>query len=155
MFAPVDALGAARLDISGMTAALHVAAARATLELFALGRQLLLVTTANRLEPPGVRGVCTTATAPRMWALVAVGTVESDAPLPVIRFTHRRRQVRAWLTRLGPFWLAEAAGRRLRVHVDDGRAATTAKSRRLPGPVSTRQSTGRLNTPFLPAQETS
>ncbi len=155
MFAPADALGAARLDISGMTAALHVAAARATLELFSPGGQLLLVTTANRLEPPGVRGVCTTATPSRRWALVAVGAVEQDAPLPVIRFTHRRRQVRAWLTRLGPFWLAEAAGRRLRVHIDDGRVATTAKSRRLPGPVSTRQSTSRLNTPFLPAQETS
>jgi hypothetical protein len=132
---PVDALGGAGLDISGMTAALHVAAARATLELFAPGRQLLLVTTANRLEPSCVRGVCTTATAPRMLALVAVGTVEPDAPLPVIRFTHRRGQVRAWLTRLGLFWLAGAAGRRL--------------------PVSTHQSTGRLNTPFLPAQETS
>jgi hypothetical protein len=155
MSAPADALGAERLDISGITAVLHVAAARATLELFAPGGQLLLVTTANRLEPPGVRGVCTTVTASRRWALVAVGTVEQDAPLPVIRFTHRCRQVRAWLTRLGPFWLAEAAGRRLRVHVDDGRVATTAKSRRLPGPVSTRRSTSRLNTPFLPAQETS
>ena len=88
MFAPADALGPARLDLSGMTAALHVAAARATLEVFAPGGQLLLVTTANRLEPPGVRDVCTTATAPRRWALVAVGTVEPDAPLPVIRFTH-------------------------------------------------------------------
>lgn len=155
MFAPADALGAARLDISGMTAALHVAANRATLELFAPGGQLLFVTTANRLEPPGVRGVWTTATAPRRWAFVAVGTLEQDAPIPEIRFTHRRRQVRAWLTRLGPFWLAEAAGRRLRVQVDDGRVATTAESRRLPGPVSTRQSTSRLSTPFLPAQETS
>jgi hypothetical protein len=86
---------------------------------------------------------------------VAVGAVEQDAPLPVIRFTRRRRQVRARLTRLGPFWLAEAAGRRLRVHVDDGRVAITAKSRRPPEPVPTRRSTSRLNTPFLPAQEIS
>jgi hypothetical protein len=73
--------------------------------------------------------VRTTATAPRRWALGAVGTVEQDAPLPVIKFTYRRRQVRAWLTRPGPFWLAEASGRGLRVHVDDGRVATSAGSR--------------------------
>jgi hypothetical protein len=87
--------------------------------------------------------------------IVAVGTVEQDTPLPGIRFTHRRRQVRAWLTRLGPIWLAKAAGRRLRVHLDGGRVSTTAKSWRLSEPVSTRQSISRLSTPFLPAQETS
>ena len=134
---------------------LQMAHSPLVLELFAPGGQLLLVTTANRLEPPGVRGVWTTATAPRRWALVAVGTVEQNAPPPVIWFIHRRRQVRAWLTRLGPFWLAKAAGRRLRVHVDDGRVSTTAKSWRLSGPVSTRQSISRLSTPFLPTQETS
>ena len=155
MFIPADDLGVSRLDISGMTAALHVATARPTLELFAPAGRLLLVTTANRLGQPGVRGVLTTATAPRRWALVAVGTVELDAPLPVIKFIYRRRQVRAWLTRPGPFWLAEASGRRLRVHVNGGRVATSAGSRLLPGPVSTRQSASRLDPPFLPAQETS
>jgi hypothetical protein len=155
MLTPADALGASRLYISGIAAALHVATARATLELFSPSGRLLLVMTANRLEPPGVCGVWTTAMAPRQWALVAVGTVEQDRPLPAIQFTYRRRQVPAWLTRLGPFWLAEAPGRRLRVHVDDGRVATTARSRLRPGPISTRQSSSRLSSPFLPAQETS
>ncbi|HMC67550.1 MAG TPA: hypothetical protein VKJ07_00215 [Mycobacteriales bacterium] len=155
MFAATDALGAARLDISGMTAALHLAAARATLEVFAPGGQLLLVASANRLEPPGVRGVWTTVTSPKRWALVAVGTVQPGAALPTITFTHRRRQVRGWLTRLGPFWLAEAAGRRLSLEVDDGRVATAAKSRRLPGPVSLRRTTSRLHSPLCPVQETS
>jgi len=101
-----------------------------------------------------VRGVWTTLTAPTRWALVAVGTVEADAALPVIRFTHRHRQVRGWLTRLGPFWLAEAAGRRLRLSVDDGRVATFARSRRLPGPVLLARGTSRLTSPLDPAQET-
>jgi len=154
MFA-ADTLGAVRLEVSGMTAALHLAAARASLEVFGPGGQLLLVTTANRLEPSGVRGVWTTVTAPTRWALVAVGTVESEAALPVIRFTRRRRQVHSWLTRLGPFWLAEAAGRRLRLAVDDGRVATFARSRRLPGPVLLAQDVSRLTSPFDRAQETS
>jgi hypothetical protein len=57
MFTPADDLGVSRLDISGMTAALHVATARPTLELFAPAGRLLLVTTANRLERPGA-AVC-------------------------------------------------------------------------------------------------
>lgn len=113
MFTPADDLGVSQLDISGMTAALHVATARPTLELFAPAGRLLLVTTANRVGQPGVRGVLTTATAPRRWALVAVGTVELAAPVPV---------------------------------PDRGC---------YPDPVSTRQSASRLDTPFLPAQETS
>lgn len=155
MFA-ADTLGAVRLEISGLTAALHLAAGRASLEVFAPGGQLLLVTTTNRLESPGVRGVWTTLTAPTRWALVAVGTVESEAAaLPLIRFTHRRRQVRGRLTRLGPFWLAESAGRRLRLTVDDGRVVTSARSRRLPGPLLLARDISRLTSPFERVQETS
>jgi hypothetical protein len=150
-----DNLGALQLEVSGLTAALHLGSTRATLELFAPGGELLLVATANRLEPSGVRGAWTTFASPARWALVAIGTVESGTALPLIRFTHRRRQVRGWLTRLGSFWLAEAAGPRLRLTVDDGRVATSARSRLSPGPVRLTREISRLTSPLNRAQEIS
>lgn len=155
MHASADALAAACLDLSGVTAALHVATGRATLELFSVGGQLLLVTTANLLEPPGVRGAWTMCTSSRRWALVAVGTANADASLPMIRVLRRRRQVRAWLTRLGPFWVAEAAGSGLRLDVDNGTAATVARSRRVPGPLVLRQRPSRLHHQLTATREIS
>jgi len=145
MFTAADELTAVQLEASGITGALHVTDARATLELFASsGRLFLYVATAGSLEPPGLRSARTVYGQHAERVLVGVGTVAPHTPMPVIGFWHRRRQVRGRLYRLGPFWLVEAVGARLRLTVDDGEHTIVAKTRRIDGPVPLRQRRTRL-----------
>jgi hypothetical protein len=155
MFAAADTLDVVSLDASSVTAVLHTAPGRATLEMFAPDGGLMQVTTASRVEPPGVRGAWVMVTPANGRTLLAVGTLAAGAPLPVIRFRHRRRQVRARLHRLGPFWLAEAVGRRLRLDVDDGKHTTIARSGWTAGAVSLRQTRTRLTYPLRASWEIS
>lgn len=155
MFAAADTLDVVWLDASSVIAVLHTAAGRATLEMLARDGGLMQVATASRVEPPGVRGAWVMAAPANGRTLLAVGTVAAGAPLPVIQFWHRRRQVRARLLRLGPFWLGEAVGSRLRLDVDDGKRTTVAKGGWTTGAVSLRQTRTRLTHPLRASWEIS
>jgi hypothetical protein len=155
MFAAANTLDVVSLDASSVTAVLHTTAGRATLEMFAADGVLMQVATANRVEPPGVRGAWVMVTPTNGRTLLAFGTLAAGAPLPVIRFRHRRRQVRARLHRLGPFWLGEAVGSRLRLDVDDGQHTTTARGGWTTGAVSLRQTRTRLTHPLRASLEIS
>ncbi len=154
MAAAADGLEVVRLGHAGITAALHAEGLRTSLELFTPDGRMLLVATHNPVHH-GVRGIWAATTPRKPRALIAVGTLEHGAPLPLVRFTRRRRSVRAWLTCLGPFWLAEATGRRLRLQVDDGHIATTATSGRAVGPVAVQQGPSELTGPLFAVEETS
>src|SRR4051812_32555016 len=119
MFAASNTFDVVSLHASSVTAVLRITAGRATLEIFAADGVLMQVTTASPVEPPGVRGAWVMVTPASRRTLLAIGTLAAGAPFPVIQFRRRRRQVRARLHRLGPFWLAEAVGSRLRLEVDD------------------------------------
>jgi hypothetical protein len=147
MFTAADMLDVISLEASSVTAVLHTAAGRAALEMFAADGGLMQVTTASRVEPPGVRGAWVMVTPANRRTLLAVGTLAAGAPLPVIQFRRRRRQVRARLYRLGPFWLGEAVGRRLRLEVDDGKHTTIARGGWTTGAVSLRQTRTRFTHP--------
>jgi hypothetical protein len=155
MFAAADTLDVVSLDASSVTAVLHLAASRATLEMFAPDGGLMHVTTASRVEPPGVRGAWVMVTPANGRTLLAVGNLAAGAPLPVIQFRHRRRQVRARLHRLGPFWLGEAVGSRLRLDVDDGKHTTIARGGWTTGALSLRQTRTRLAHPLRASLEIS
>jgi len=155
MFADADTLEVVSLGASRVTAVLHAAAGRATLEMFAPDGGLMQVTTASRVEPAGVRGAWVMVTPAKGRTLLAVGTLAAGAPLPMIQFRHRRRQVRAWLYRLGPFWLGEALGSRLRLDVDDGMHTTTGRGGWMTGAVSLRQTRSRLTHPLRASLEIS
>jgi hypothetical protein len=155
MFAAADTLGVVSLEVSRVTAVLHLAATRATLEMFAPDGGLMHVSTASRIEPRGLRGAWVIVSPAHGRTLLAFGTVAAAAPLPVIQFWHRRRQVRARLHRVGPFWLAEAVGRRLRLDVDDGEHTATAKSGWRTGAVSLRQTRTRFTHPLRASLESS
>jgi hypothetical protein len=144
MPAPAEILETVRLESTDVTATLRVSERRAALELFGAGGHLLLfVATANQLEPPGMRGAWSLPGAASRRVLIAVGMVAPDAPLPLMGFWHRRHPVRSRLHRLGPFWLAEAAGPGLRFVVDDGMYISTARARRRPGPLLLRRQISR------------
>jgi hypothetical protein len=156
MFDATDVLDVVSLDASGVTAALHMVEARATLELFGPDGRLMQVATTSRIEPPRVRGAWVVGAPPSGRALLAMGTVAPGAPLPLILYLHRRRQVRARLHRLGPFWLSEAVGGRLRLTIDDGEHSTTVKSGwAATGAVGLRHTRSRLTHPLRPSLEIS
>jgi hypothetical protein len=152
--ADADTLEVISLTLSAVTGALHVTDGRATLELFVSNGGLLHAGTANGLEPAGVRGAWVVRRRVARLVLVAVGTVmDPAAPLPVITFTSHRRRVRGQIRQLGPFWVAEAAGPRLRLVVDDGVQATHVASRRRPGAARIRRAATRLTAPNSPVEE--
>jgi hypothetical protein len=139
------------LNYSGITAALHVVDKRTTLELFAFNGQLLYGADADSIAPLPVAAVWTVSAESHPQTMVAVGLVAPGCALPNVVFSHRRRKVRASLHRIGPFWLAEAEGRRLRLRVDDGLRAITAAPSSRPG---TAPRTGASRRLFPPFQET-
>jgi len=129
-------LNATLLELTGITAALHVAAGRSTLELVRPTGELLFFASVTELQLPCMRAAWRIANRPAA-AVLAVGTAlgPNDDDLPRLAFSQRRGRVSGRLTRLGPFWLAEAAGARLSVTVDDGRLRMTTRPRRRPGPL--------------------
>lgn len=153
MTAGPDVLEMVRLELSELTATAHAMADRATVELFLNDGQLLYVCTSSRLEPPGLRAAWTVI-GPGHPVFVTVGTTAAEhSPLPLVTYRRRRRQVRARLYRVGPFWMAEAAGPRLTVHVDNGLYGLTARSGRRAGSVRLRRSATRLARPIHPLEE--
>ena len=149
-----EVLEAVHLTLSGLTATVHAMPERSTLELFLGDGQLLYVCTSSRLEQPGLRAAWTVIGADTPVLLVAGTTATAEAPLPLVTYWHRRRQVRGWLYRAGTFWLAEAAGPRLKVEIDNGLYALTASAGRRAGAVRLRQSATRLRRPIHPLEET-
>jgi hypothetical protein len=147
MSSQIEALVAGYLPRSRVAAALQVTKLRYALELFADDGSLLFVTVASSLEPAGVRGAWRMGRA-SLPSVFAVGTTDSvDGHLPLISFEHRSRQVSAQLTRLGPFWLAEAPGGGVSVTVDDGHHRTIGRPRRQSGPLRLRTARTHLRIP--------
>jgi hypothetical protein len=147
MSSEIESLVATYLPRSRVSAALQVTELRCALELFRDDGSLLFVTAASSLEPAGVRGVWRIDRAGSA-SVLAVGTTDSpDGHLPLIRFEHRGRQLSAQLSRLGPFWLAEAAGGRVSVTVDNGHRRSIGRPRRRPGPLRLRSARTHLRTP--------
>jgi len=138
-------LTATYLELTGISGALEVTADRSTLELFRPNGVLLFAASAAA----GRRGGLATAWrigGRRAPTVLAVGTtVGSDGLMPMLVFRRRRRQVTGQLRRFGPFWLAEAAGSRLSVTIDDGWVLAPAHPRRRPGPMRFRIAPSRLS----------
>ena len=146
MLSETDELVAEFLPLSGVTVALQVAEQRCALELFLEDGSLLFVTAMSTLDPAGVRGAWRLGLAETASVLVVGTTGSVDRPLPLIKFHRRGRQISAEVRRLGPFWLAEAAGNGLSLSVDDGRVHTTARAQRRPGPLRLRSDHSKLRT---------
>ena len=154
MHADADTLTAACLEMSGVTAAVQQAAGHATLELFHPSGELLHVTTVTALDASRVRGAWTLPRPDGQPVLVAIGTtIGVDADVPLIRIRRRRRQVSARVRRVGPFWIAEALGRRLRVTIDDGLACYQFRGRRRLTSLRIRVTASTLTPSTSPRQE--
>jgi hypothetical protein len=146
MSSEIESLVATYLPRSRVSAALQVTELRCALEMFLDDGSLLFVTTTSSLAPTGVRGAWRMGRAGSA-SVLAVGTTDFfDGHLPLVRFQHRGRQLSAQLSRLGPFWLAEAAGGVVSVTVDDGHRRTTGRPRRRPGPLRLRSARTHLRT---------
>lgn len=140
-------LVAAYLPLTGVAATLQVTEQRCALEVFLDDGSLLFVTAGSLLDPAGVRGAWRLGLAEAASVLVVGSTGSVNRQLPLFRFDHRGRQIPAEVRRLGPFWLAEAAGAALSMTVDDGRVQTTGRARRRPGPLRLRTAHSKLRTP--------
>ena len=120
-------LSAVYLDLTCITGTLQITGRRASLALFLPTGELLLAVTQTDARQRALIGAWRFG----RWANAAVRAVGmtrgSDDAYPLIRFSHRRWQVRGQLRRLGPFWLAEAQGEGLSVSVDDGEQLTVAR----------------------------
>jgi hypothetical protein len=139
MFGAADTLDVASTDASRVPD-VRQADARARQKVFAPDRSLLHVATVSRIELPDVPGAWVMVAPATYRTVLAGGGVAAGAPLPVIPFSHRRRQARGRLHRLWSSWLGDAVGTRLRLAVDGSANTRIVKSGWTPGAVSTRQS---------------